>query len=117
MERFQEILNQVGETYFMPLSAKLKSEGLSALAHHFQDIFEKENGRFTIRYENDVLILQVDECPAISHLKKNNQLFTERYCESTVAVNGTICKNAGYSCSCTYKPGQGTCVQKFWKEK
>lgn len=116
-ESSAEYLKQVGESYFMPLSAQLKNKGLPALANHFQDIFEKENSRFSIRYENEMLILQVHECPAISHLKKNNQLFTERFCETTVVVNDTICKNAGYSCSCTYEPGQGTCVQKFRKEK
>jgi hypothetical protein len=110
-----EYLKQVGNTYFAPLSTKLKSVGLSALSDHFKNIFEKENGQFTIACENEILTIEVHKCPAITHLKKTNHLFTERYCETTVVVNDTICSNAGFSCSCVYEPGQGKCIQKFWK--
>ena len=111
-----EYLNQVGNSYFKPLSEKLRQKGLVVLEKHFREIFNKEGGKFTIEHDNGILTIAVHECPAIAHLKKNNQLFTERYCESTVIVNDTICSNAGYRCSCIYKPGLGTCVQKFWKE-
>lgn len=112
-----EYLQQVGKTCFAPLSRQLAEAGLIALERHFRHILEKENGQFTIHYDADVLIIEVRECPAISHLKKTNQLFTERFCESTVVVNQTICKNAGYCSSCDYEAGQGRCVQKFWREK
>jgi hypothetical protein len=44
-------------------------------------------------------------------------LFTNRYCETTVNVNKAICEAAGYDCRCTYEPGVGKCVQKFWKKE
>ena len=110
-----DYLVQVGRTYFKPLSDKLKTDGLKALEDYWQKIFQKENGRFTLRYEDNRLVLEVQECPAISHLKKNNLLFTDRYCQTTVVVNETICGQAGYQCSCRYEPGQGKCIQIFWK--
>jgi hypothetical protein len=112
-----QYLQQVGNTCFAPLSRQLEHEGLPALENHFRTIFEKEGGRFTLGYESDTLVLRVHECPAIAHLKKTHQFFTERFCESTVVVNQTICQNAGFRCTCTYDPGRGRCVQKFWKEK
>ena len=116
-EAVTEYLKQVGRTYFAPLSEAMKKKGLSALEEHLQNIFTKEAGKFNLRYEDGTLILEVAECPAITHLKKIGQLFTERYCETTVVVNETICAEAGYSCSCQYEPGKAKCVQKFWKEK
>lgn len=112
-----EYLEQVGRTVYMPLIESLRSEGLGALERHWKEIFEKETGKFAVSYDNDTLVLKVTECPAISHLKKINQLFTSRYCQTTVVVNQTICKEAGFACSCAYEPGEGKCVQKFWQVK
>jgi hypothetical protein len=110
-----EYLRQVGRSYFAPLSQQLRAGGLAALEKHWNAVFTKEGGRFTLERQGEVLVLTVHECPAIAHLKKINQLFTPRYCETTVVVNETICSEAGYACSTDYEPGAGRCVQKFWK--
>ena len=112
-----EYLKQVGKTYFAPLTAQLKKDGLQALENHWQKVFTKEGGRFNLYYENKTLVLEVEQCPAIAHLNKIRQLFTKRFCESTIVINETICAEAGYRCSCQYQPGKGKCVQKFWKDK
>jgi hypothetical protein len=111
-----EYLYQVADTCYAPLTALLQKQGLVALESHFA-IYSREQGRFSVRYDEETLVLEVQECPAIIHLKNTGQLFTERYCESTVVVMDGVCRNAGYCCSCTYEPGQGRCVQKFWKER
>ena len=106
----------VGETCFAPLSRKLRDQGLSALEEHWRTVFSKEAGEFSIAYDGDVLVLTVTQCPAIKHLKTTGQLFTDRYCESTVATNRAICRAAGYDSSCEYEPGQGRCAQRFWRK-
>ena len=52
-----------------------------------------------MHYEGEVLVLTVERCPAIAHLKRREQLFTDRYCETTVVVNEAVCQQAGYRCS------------------
>ncbi len=111
----REYFEQVGSSYFSVLSDKLKKEGLSALEDHFTKIMTLEAGEFDFSYEGSTLVLRVSKCPAIMHLKSINALFTDSFCESTVVVNETICKNAGYQCSCEYQKGEGKCIQKFWK--
>jgi hypothetical protein len=113
----EEYLRQVGRTYFAPLTEKLKKEGLEVLKNHWQVIFSKEGGEFNIKYEGETLVLEVTKCPAIEHLKKHGLFFTERYCMTTKIVNQTICKNAGYACSCKIEPGKGKCIQKFWRRQ
>lgn len=114
-EATEQYLRRVGRNVYGPLIAALHAEGLDALERHWRDIFTREGGGFTLRREDGALVLEVSECPAVCHLKKTGQLYTERYCESTVVVNDTICGEAGYKASCRYEPGQGKCVQKFWK--
>ena len=109
-------LRQVGRTCYAPLSTRLKTEGLAALESHFRDVFEKESGKYDMAIEKGALVLQVKECPAIRHLTRTGQLYTKRFCESTVLVNDTICQSAGYKSSCVYEPGLGRCIQRFWKE-
>ena len=116
-EATREYLEQVGKSFYAPLSTAIKQQGLSALEKHYRDVFTKESGKFSLNYEGDMLVLTVDECPAIAHLKKRNHFFTERFCETTVVVNQTICNQAGYMSSCKYEPGAGRCIQKFWKAK
>ena len=110
-------LIQVGERAYLPLISRLKQDDLSALAEHWREIFTNEGGEFSLYFEDGILVLVVTDCPAIRHLKKSNQFFTTRFCETTVVVNHTICKKAGYNCTCDYEPGQGKCVQKFWREE
>jgi len=112
-ETTNDYLKQVALNCYSPLIRSLKDKGLSALEKHWRTIFTKEDGLFNLNYENKMLVLRVERCPAISHLKKSNQLFTTRYCETTVVVNQTICEAAGYKCSCQYEPGEGKCVQKI----
>ena len=116
-EGLKEYLKQVGKAVYQPLSKALKEHGLAALEKHWQAVFGKEGGKFSLGYEGDKLVLRVEECPAVSHLKKTGQFFTERFCETTAVVNETICEQAGYDCSCKYELGEGRCVQKFWKSK
>ena len=110
-----DFLRQVGLSYYSPLSRELKSDGLSALEKHWREILTKEGGNFSLELQDRVLTLTVHKCPAIAHLKKIDQFFTHRYCETTVVVNETVCNAAGYRSSCQYVSGEGRCVQKFWK--
>ncbi|HXK61086.1 MAG TPA: hypothetical protein PLP42_14455 [Acidobacteriota bacterium] len=112
----RDYLVEVGRKNYKELVRRLRAEGLPALERHWQEVFTREGGKFRMEYEGQTLVLTVEECPAIAHLKKTGQLFTTRYCETTVVVNETICAEAGYSASCQYEPGEGRCVQKFWKE-
>jgi hypothetical protein len=70
-----------------------------------------------LEYQDGVLVLTVQECPAITHLQRIKQLPTSRFCETTVVVNEVICAQAGYRSSCQYEPGIGRCIQKFWEAK
>lgn len=114
-EATREYLQQVGRTCFGPLIEKVKAEGLPAIEQHFREVMDREDGEYTFSWEGDTLVLRVTKCPAVAHMKKNGAWFTDRFCETTVVVNETICREAGYACSCEYETGEGRCVQTFRK--
>jgi hypothetical protein len=110
-------LRQVGRECFAPLIAAMKERGLAAMEDHLRHVFTQEQGEFTLRHQGDTLVLEVTQCPAVLHMIGMGQFFTPRFCETTVVVNETVCREAGYQCRCEYAPGKGRCVQKFWKDK
>ncbi|MFI4913091.1 MAG: hypothetical protein ACIAQZ_15640 [Sedimentisphaeraceae bacterium JB056] len=116
-ESVEEYLQQVARTYYKPLTDELKANGLQVLENHWNDIFNREDGEFELGYEGKTLVLKVDDCPAVSHLKKRGLFYTDNFCLTTKIVNETICKDAGFCCSCNYISGEGKCVQKFWKSQ
>ncbi|OHB55062.1 MAG: hypothetical protein A2Y12_10465 [Planctomycetes bacterium GWF2_42_9] len=116
-EATSQYLQQVGRENFKPLIDELKQKGLIVLERHFKSIFGLESGEAKFKLENDQLTIEVSKCPAIAHLRSNGQLFTDRYCQTTVNINQAICDSAGYECSCDYIAGPGKCVQKFWKKE
>ncbi|OHB59851.1 MAG: hypothetical protein A2Y12_10705 [Planctomycetes bacterium GWF2_42_9] len=113
-EATNNYLQMVGKNIYPPLIARIKKDGLVALVLHFKNIFELEGGKVEIVYGGNRLTIKVHECPAIKHLRKTKQLYTHRYCETTVQINKAICQAADYNCTCAYKPGQAQCVQQFW---
>ncbi|MFB3902404.1 MAG: hypothetical protein ACE15E_03040 [Acidobacteriota bacterium] len=115
LEATDEYLRQVGRNNYKPLIAALKAEGLIALERHWRTILGQEGRKFRMSREGDELVLFVDACPAIEHMKKTGQTVTKRYCQTTVSVNEAICEAAGFKSSCEYEPGEGRCVQRFRK--
>ena len=96
--------------------ALLKKKRLKALEEHWREIFDLEKGKYSLKYKNNQLILEVKRCPAVSHILKMRYKLSDSFCESTRIVNETICKEAGYKCSLKLGNKKGTCEQKFWKE-
>ena len=102
---------------YRPLSEQLKQEGLSALEAHWQKIFTLEEGAFRLSYDQDKLVLHVERCPAIHHMKAHGYLIADRFCEHTRIVNEEICHPAGYDCAVEYDQEAATCTQSFWKRE
>jgi len=115
-EVMEAYLRRVAKSVYHPLIKKLKEKGLKALEEHWREIFNLENGKYSIGYRDNKLILKVKECPAISHMLKMGYKLSNSFCESTRVFNETICKEAGYRSSLKLGKKKGTCEQKFWRE-
>ncbi|OHB55215.1 MAG: hypothetical protein A2Y12_09320 [Planctomycetes bacterium GWF2_42_9] len=111
-----EFLKQVGKEQYGWLSKEIKKQGIMALVNHTKKIFDQEDGKLECVQDGESLEINVLQCPAITHLLATDQLFTNRFCETTVQVLAAICESSGYGCSCEYIAGEGSCVQRFWKE-
>jgi hypothetical protein len=116
-EEMKAYLTRLARTVYRPLIDSLKLRGLPALEEHLTYVFNIEEGKFRVDYEDDVLVFQVGKCPAIHHMKEHDYPIAQKYCEHCRILNQEICKAAGYDSSTEYDQDKGSCTQKFWKEK
>ena len=117
MDGLKKYLRGLAKSVYAPLAKDLKADGLGAIRKHYEDIFMLEGGKFEFREEDDTLVFDVKECPAIAHMKAQGYEISPHFCEHTRILNEAICNEAGYSSSVDYNQEEGRCVQRFWKEK
>ena len=115
LEGLRRYLEGLAGTVYAPLVDRLRNEGLSALRDHWREVFTVEGGKFELHEANGMLTLDVQECPAIAHMKAQGYPISPHFCEHTRLLNEAICTRAGYSCSVEADQDAGTCVQRFWK--
>jgi len=111
----REYLEQTARNAYLPLIEAVKKDGLTAIESHFRKIFDIEGGEIEIINDGNYLKLTVKKCPAICHLKKTGQLYSDKFCLTTVVVNETVCRQAGIETECEYNIEKGCCVQRFWR--
>lgn len=115
LEGLEAYLNKLADTVYAPLVKALDVEGLAALRDHWERVFALEGGKVELRDEEDVLVLDVLECPAIAHMRAQGYAIDPHFCEHTRILNEAICTRAGYQSSVEYDQEAGRCTQRFWK--
>ena len=110
-------LRRVARNVYAPLIQRLRNQGLPALAVHCRRIMTLEDADFRLYADDDVLILEIRDCPAISHVKTHGYEIAPNFCESTRIINDDISRRAGYSASVEYDQALGRCTQRFWRHE
>lgn len=110
-------LRRLARNAYAPLIDALRLRGLPALQDHWQNIMTLEGAEFDLRFTNDdTLVLEVKQCPAIAHMRARGYEVCPRFCEATRIVNDEVCRRAGYSAEVEYDRENASCTQRFRKE-
>lgn len=115
VKEVQEYLRKVARNVYKPLIDSLRANGLQTLENHWRNVLEREEALFQLRYEDGMLILIVQECPAVHHIRQRGYALYDGFCETTRVINDEICNQAGYCFSIEYDQSSGTCTQRFSK--
>lgn len=111
----RDFLTRLADTVYAPVVQDLRDRGLPALEAHWRHIMDLEEAEYTLEMESDTLVLDVLQCPAVSHMRTHNYRVSEHFCEHTRIVNDAICRRAGYEATVEYDQEKGRCVQRFRK--
>lgn len=112
----RDYLRQFALAYYSPLKKSLDERGLVAIKEHYEKIYDIEGGKIEITLCDDELILKVDACPAVMHMRENGYSVAELFHETTKTVNEAICQGSEFDFELVeYDPETGRSVQRFYR--
>ncbi len=115
-EAVREYLWQFARTFYSPLIDDLKRRGLAAVEEHFRKIYELEGGDVRFERSENELRIEVDACPAVTHMRKQGYTVARLFRETTETVNRAICHETSFSAELLeYDEKTGRNVQRFYR--
>ncbi len=112
----REYLREFAKSFYAPLREALKQRGLAALRDHFEKLYRIESGKIQITISEDEMIMNVDSCPAVMHMREHQYPVAELFCETTKTVNEAICEGSGFAAELVeYDSQTGRSVQRFYR--
>ena len=115
VEALKAILRKTGRDVYRSIHEKLQQGDASELLEHLNWFFYREKGKYQLTVEENRIVLEVFECPAIRHLKKLGLAPSAYTCLQTVEVNAGMCEDTPWHSEVQIK-GEGHCVQIFTRD-
>lgn len=113
----EEFLEICGRNMYSKLIKKVKREGLCAIEKYWNDIFSLEGAKFKIKRRKKEIVLNVIECPAISHMKKAGYPVYRDFCIQCRVINRVIAEETGLKSEVSSDRTKGRCTQIFKEVK
>lgn len=107
---------QFARSFYAPLTESLKARGLAALKDHFRRVYDVEGGAVRFVLSEDELRIEVDACPAVTHMRQQGYPVARLFRETTGTVNRAICDGTVFAAELVaYDEGTGRNVQRFYR--
>jgi len=113
-------LRQFTRSYYSELIKQIAERGLIALAEHFRQIYEIEGGSASIRLSDtgDELFVEVEQCPAVAHMRRRGFKIARLFVETTKTVDETLCEGTPFECDLLeYDPDTGRSRERFRRSR
>jgi hypothetical protein len=115
-EAVREYLRRFALAFYAPLTADLKRRGLVALKEHFAKVYEEEGGEVRITLSERELRVEVEACPAVTHMRERGYPIARLFHETSKTVNETICEGTSYAAELLgYDHRTGRSIQRFYR--
>ena len=112
----RQYLREFTRTFYAPLRASLKERGLPALREHLEKLYEAEGGDVQFEGDSDELVVRVDACPAVQHMRTQGYPVARLFNETTRTVDEALCEDTPYAAELTeYDEETGRSVQRFFR--
>jgi predicted ArsR family transcriptional regulator len=115
VEALKKILRKTGREVYKSIHEKLLKGDASELLEHLNWFYFREKGKYQLTVEENKIVLEVFECPAIRHLRKLGLEPSPHACLQTSEVNAGMCENSPWH-SEVQVIGEGHCIQTFSRD-
>lgn len=102
----------LGRHYFAPVARLWREGGRQSVAQYWKDFFSAEPGaKVEVREEGGAVVLDVQICPAIAHLRAGGREIDPGFCQHCYFVSEALAASAGMTAR--VEGGNGSCRQRF----
>lgn len=118
-EAIVEYLTEYARVFHKPLIEAVKKEGLKALEDYFTKLYETEEAIDDIKMtrSDNELVIEIEKCPAIMHIKKQGGEICDTFVETTNTVNKTIVEDTPFEFELvSFDKETGKSNQRFYRK-
>lgn len=110
----REYLRGFAVSFYAPTVEAVRERGLPALREHFERIYAIEGATPIIRMTDDELVIEVESCPAVSHMRAHGYIVARLWVETIRAVNEGLVEGTDFAAELVeYDAETGASVQRF----
>jgi hypothetical protein len=103
---------ELGEKYYAPVAVAWKHSGFEGVGNYWKDFFAAEPGSAVdVEVTEEAVILDVQVCPAIAHLRQHGREIVPSFCQHCFFVSEAMSRSSGLTVR--IDGGNGTCRQVF----
>jgi hypothetical protein len=114
IEGLRQYWKDLGTSYMAPVSAAWKKHDLNGVAEYWRAFFKAEPGaEVEVALRQDSVMLDVKQCPAIHHLRKNKREIVPCFCQHCYFLGEATAAPAGFTVR--VEGGNGSCRQTFYR--
>ncbi len=95
-EAVREYLRQFARNYYAPLREEIGERGLEAMADRLRQVYEDEGADVCLEIDEDGLIVEVEACPAVTHMREHGYEVAPMWRETIRSVNEGICEGTAW---------------------
>lgn len=115
-ESVRSYLRGFALSFYAPVREALWSRGLVALKEHFEGIYEIEQSAIRMEISEDELVMHVEACPAVTHMRERGYAVARLFGETDAAVNAALCEGTPFAYEMLeYDPQIGRSRQRFYR--
>jgi len=95
-EAVRDYLRQFASTFYAGVTGAINERGLIALREHLERIYALEGGQIRITCTPDELLLEVEACPAVTHMRQHGYAVAPLFYETSKTVYAAICEGTPF---------------------
>ena len=115
-EAVQGYLRQFARAFYTGLTQALNERGLIALREHLERIYGLEGGEISLTGSDDELLLQVEACPAVTHMREHGYAVAPLFYETSRTVYAAVCEGTPFALEWLgYDEASGRSVVRFFR--
>lgn len=105
-----KLFKRTAQKVYKEIYDALKQGDTKPLLEHTDYFLKRENADFTIDESNNEIVITVNDCPAVRHLKESGVSPTTDFCLQTAFMNEAWSENTPFDIR-TIVTGEGSCIQ------